>query len=149
MTEVSFHFNVPDSLGYACRLLRKATRQGARITVTGDATTLAGLDRVLWSFDPIEFVPHLLLRPDAPVPERLRATPVCLAEDLSGALHHDVLVNLGHEAPRGFESFARVIEIVSADEDDRAAARLRWKHYAARGYAIERHEVAAAIGESS
>lgn len=141
MTEVSFHFNVPDTLGYACRLVRKATRQGARITLTGDTTTLAGLDRVLWSFDPIEFLPHVLLKRGAPVAERLRATPVCLAEDLSGALHHDVLVNLGAQTPRGFESFARVIEIVSGDEQDRAAARLRWKHYAARGYAIERHEV--------
>jgi DNA polymerase-3 subunit chi len=143
MTEVSFHFNVSDTLGYACRLLRKATRQGARVTVTGDTSMLAGLDRVLWSFDPIEFVPHLLVRHGAPVAERLRATPVCLTEDLSGALHHDVLVNLGSEAPRGFESFARVIEIVSSDEQERTAARLRWKHYAARGYPIERHEVVA------
>lgn len=143
MTEVSFHFNVPDTLGYACRLLRKATRQGARITVTGDAATLTGLDRALWSFDPIEFLPHVTLRRGEPLAERLRATPVCLTEDLSGALHHDVLVNLGEQAPRGFETFARVIEIVSNDEPQRQAARERWKHYAARGYAIQRHEVGA------
>ena len=142
MTEVSFHFNVPDTQGYACRLLRKATRQGARVMVTGEAVVLAGLDRALWSFDPIEFLPHVLLRRGEAVAERLRATPVCLAEDLSGALHHDVLVNLGNEAPPGFETFARVIEIVSGDAQDRSAARMRWKHYAARGYAIERHEVA-------
>lgn len=141
MTEVSFHFNVPDTLGYACRLLRKATRQGSRVTVTGDGTTLSGLDRVLWTFDPIEFIPHVLVRRGEPPAERLRATPVCLAEDLGGALHQEVLVNLGAEPPRGFESFDRVIEIVSTDEDERAAARARWKHYAARGYAIVRHEV--------
>lgn len=144
MTEVSFHFNVPDTLGYACRLLRKATRQGSRVTVTGDGTTLAGLDRVLWSFDPIEFIPHLLLGGRQAPAERLRATPVCLVEDLGAALHHDVLVNLGAEPPRGFESFARVIEIVSTDADDRHAARQRWKHYASRGYAIVKHEVGAA-----
>lgn len=143
MTEVSFHFNVPDALGYTCRLLRKASRQGARVTVTGAGATLAGLDRALWSFDPIEFVPHLLLRRGEPPAPRLRATPVCLTEDLSGALHHDVLVNLGSEAPPGFESYARLIEIVTTDEAERAAARTRWKHYASRGYAIERHEVAA------
>lgn len=141
MTEVSFHFNVPDTLGYACRLLRKATRQGSRVTVTGDGTTLSGLDRVLWTFDPIEFIPHVLVRRGEPPAERLRATPVCLAEDLGDALHQEVLVNLGAEPPRGFESFDRVIEIVSTDEDERAAARARWKHYAARGYAIVRHEV--------
>ena len=141
MTRVSFHFNVPHRLGYACRLLRKATRQNARVTVTGPAATLAELDRVLWSFDPIEFVPHLLLRAGEPVPGRLQATPVCLAPDLGGALHHDVLLNLGAEAPAGFESFERLVEIVSTDEADRAAARARWKHYAARGYQIDKHEV--------
>ena len=30
MTEVAFHFNAPDKLGYACRLLRKAVATGAR-----------------------------------------------------------------------------------------------------------------------
>lgn len=144
MTEVSFHFNVPDAMHYACRLLRKATRQGSRVTVTGQGATLTALDRALWVFEPTEFIPHLVLRPGAAPAERLRATPVCLVEDPAQALHHDVLVNLGAEPPRGFESFERVIEIVSTDEADRAAARLRWKHYSARGYAIVRHEVGSA-----
>ncbi len=143
MTAVGFHFNVPDALGYACRLLRKATRQGARVTVTGPGSTLAALDRALWSFEPTEFIPHLLLRRGEAVVPRLRATPVCLTEDLDSALHRDVLVNLGPETPPGFEGYARVIEVVTTDESERLAARARWKHYAARGYAIERHEVAA------
>jgi DNA polymerase III subunit chi len=143
MTEVSFHFNVPDRTEYTCRLLRKATRQGAKVVVTGPADVLSGLDRALWSFDPLEFVPHALLRGNQPPAPRLRDTPVWLLEDSAAALHHDVLLNLGQEAPAGFESFARLIEIVSTDDDDRAAARARWKHYAGRGYTIVRHEVAA------
>lgn len=141
MTRVSFHFNVPQRVAYACRLLRKATRQNARVTVTGPAAELAELDAALWSFDPIEFIPHVMLRHGQPLAERLRETPVCLAASLDGAPHHDVLLNLGAEAPAGFESFERLVEIVSTDEADRAAARARWKHYAARGYPIERHEV--------
>ena len=62
MTEVTFHFNVPDRPGYACRLLRKATRSGALVVVTAGAAELAGLDRLLWTFDPIEFLPHVLHR---------------------------------------------------------------------------------------
>lgn len=143
MTKVSFHFNVPHRLAYACRLLRKATRQGARVTATGPAAALAELDRTLWTFDPIEFLPHVRVGAGQTLPQRLRATPVCLVEDLAGAPHHDVLLNLGAEPPAGFESFERLIEIVSSDEADRLAARARWKHYAARGYAIERHEVEA------
>jgi DNA polymerase III subunit chi len=142
LTEISFHFNVPDPTEYLCRLLRKATRQGAKVLVTGPAPALAHLDRVLWTFDPIEFLPHAMQRAGQPVPRHLSATPVWLAEDAEHAPHHDVLVNLGHDAPAGFESYARVIEIVSTDETDRAAARQRWKHYAARGYDIRKHEVA-------
>ena len=143
MTEISFHFNVPDRTGYACRLLRKASRQGARVVVAAPAVTLRELDRALWSFEPVEFVAHVLVKPGQAVPPRLQATPVWLAEAVAEVVHRDVLLNLGDEPPLGFESFARLIEIVTTDEDDRANARRRWKHYASRGYALQRHEVAA------
>jgi DNA polymerase-3 subunit chi len=142
LTEVSFHFNVPDRTEYTCRLLRKATRTGANVTLTGPSSVLAHFDRALWTFDPIEFIPHVMLRPGQQVAPRVRETKLWLIEDASRSTHHEVLVNLGDEPPIGFESFARVIEIVSPEEADRSAARNRWKHYAARGYAIERHEVA-------
>lgn len=143
MTEISFHFNVPDRTAYACRLLRKATRRGAQIAVTGAPAMLEQLDRELWAFDPVEFITHLRVQPGEPVAERLQATKVWLVGEASTAPHHEVLVNLGPAAPSGFESYAKLIEIVSLEPDDRAAARLRWKHYADRGYAIERHEVPA------
>ncbi|HEY9066943.1 MAG TPA: DNA polymerase III subunit chi [Burkholderiaceae bacterium] len=143
MTEITFHFNVPDRAGYACRLLRKAARAGALLVVTAPAAELAGFDRLLWTFDPTEFLPHLLQRRGTAVPPHLRTTPIWLSEEPLDAMHHQVLVNLGREVPQGFESFERVIEIVSADADDRQAARLRWKHYAVRGYEIQKHEVAA------
>jgi DNA polymerase III subunit chi len=141
MTEVSFHTNVPHLLGYTCRLLRKASRQGAQVVVTAPPATLAALDTALWTFDPLDFVPHLLHAPGSAVAERLRATPVWLVLHAADAVSHEVLVNLGPVAPEGFESFARVIEIVSTDDDARTAGRQRWKHYASRGYAIKHHEV--------
>jgi DNA polymerase-3 subunit chi len=143
MTEVSFHFNVDDSLRYACRLLRKAVRSGARVVVTAPGPLLAELDRVLWTFDALEFVPHARLAPGQSPPERLLAAPVWLVERATDATHCEVLLNLGPEAPEGFERFARVIEVVSTREDDKTAGRARWKHYAGRGYSIQRHEVAA------
>jgi DNA polymerase-3 subunit chi len=45
--------------------------------------------------------------------------------------------------PQGFETFARLIELVSQDESDRQVARKRWKHYADRGYPIARYDVGA------
>ena len=141
MPLVSFHFNVPDPVQYACRLLRKATRQGSNVVVSAAAAELAALDKALWTFDPIEFIPHTRLAPGQVLPERLARTPVCLAEHATDAPGREVLVNLGHAAPEGHEAFERVVEIVSPREDDRAAARQRWRGYAAAGFVIERHEV--------
>ena len=142
MTEIAFHFNVPDRLAYACRLLRKATRQGARVAVTAPLATLRTLDRALWTFEPEEFVAHAVLPAGAPAPDRLAPTPVWLAEHPDDVAVHEVLVNLGDAPPPGFERFARLIELVGTEPAERAAARERWKHYAARGYALQGHEAA-------
>ena len=141
MTEVTFHFNVTDRLAYACRLLRKATRQGARVAVTAGSETLSKLDKALWTFEPNDFVPHVRLPPGATPTQRLLPTPIWLVEQLADAPQRSVALNLGLEMPQGFESFERMIEIVSLGEEDRQAGRERWKHYTGRGYAITRHEV--------
>lgn len=138
MTEIAFHFNAPDKLAYACRLLRKAVAGGAQVVVTGDEAQLRRLDQLLWTFSPVDFVPHCLA--DAPAAV-LRATPVVLAVDVQQAPHHRVLLNLSDEVPRGFERFERLIEVVTGDDDDRAGARERWRHYATRGFVIVRHDL--------
>ena len=140
MTEVAFHFNAPDKVAYACRLLRKALGGGARLVVLGDDDTLALLDRALWNMAPHEFMAHC--RGDAPG-FVLEATPVVLAGSAQGMPHQQVLVNLGDAVPAGFGSYQRLIEVVGRDDaDDRQRARARWKHYADRGYAITRHDLA-------
>jgi DNA polymerase-3 subunit chi len=138
MTEVAFHFNAPDKVGYACRLLRKAVGAGARVVVTGEPALLAELDVALWTFSELDFVPHC--RDAGAPPAVLAASPVVLTEAVRAAPHHQVLVNLGAAVPEGFEAFERLIEVVTGDEADRVQARQRWKHYAARGYAITRHD---------
>lgn len=142
MTEVSFHFNVPDRMGYACRLLRKAVRRGLRVVVSAPEATLATLDRQLWVFEPLDFVPHVHAKAGQALASRLHATPVWLTERVDQAPHHDALLNLGDELVDGFEAFERVFELVSADGEDRLAGRTRWKHYSDRGYTIARHDVA-------
>lgn len=145
MTEVAFHFNVPDKLAYSCRLLRKAWGSGARVVVTGEPETLTRLDLMLWTFSALEFVPHCHV---TAAPGTLAATSVVLADSLHACPHHEVLVNLGPEIPDGFERFERFIELVTLAPDDRAAARGRWKHYADRGYALKRHDLASAGGQA-
>lgn len=143
MTEVSFHFNVADRTDYICRLVRKATRAGAAVVLAGPPPVLAHFDRALWTFDDLEFIPHTRLLAGAPAVAQAIDTKVWLVEALGQVAGHDVLINLGLEPPAGFESFEKLIEIVSTDAAERDAARQRWKHYATRGYAIAKHEVAA------
>lgn len=140
---VAFHFNVPQRQDYTCRLLRKASRAGARLVVTGDAGLLAELDRLLWTFDPLDFVPHWRGTAIERLPARLQATPVVLVEQAAPQADHEVLVNLGDEVPAVAQSYARVIEVVGRAEADRTLARQRWRQYTQWGLAIERHEVRA------
>ncbi|MCM2252294.1 MAG: DNA polymerase III subunit chi [Ramlibacter sp.] len=144
MTEVTFHFNAPDKLGHACRLLRKAVASGAKVVVTGEPALLRELDLALWTFAPLEFLPHCVLGAGAPAV--LAASPVVLADSARSTPHQHVLLNLGGGVPEGFERFERLIEVVTVDDDDRQQGRRRWKHYADRGYAIKREDLAARQG---
>ncbi|HWP18632.1 MAG TPA: DNA polymerase III subunit chi [Burkholderiaceae bacterium] len=141
MTEIAFHFNVRDKMAYACRLLRKAWRTGAQVGAVAPAPWLAELDRALWSFEPLEFVPHAVVgRASQPA---AALTRLWLAPSAAQLPHQEVLVNFGPEVPPGFERFERLVEVVSLDEADRQAGRRRWKYYSDRGYQIVRHEVSA------
>lgn len=143
MTEVAFHFNAPDKLAYACRLLRKAVGSGARVVVTAPGEALARLNGLLWTFSQLDFIPHAV----ASDPDHVRAaSPVLLTEALTGLPHRQVLLNLGAQVPDGFEQFERVIEVVALDDEDRQLARSRWKHYTDQGYAITRHDLALKAG---
>ena len=141
MRRVEFHHGIGNKLSYACRLLRKAHRTGAKVAVTGDLATLQALDRELWTFDDQEFLPHVLAA-GQPLPERLHATPIWLSPDPSSAPgERSILVNVGREMPAGMDRFERLFDLVSSEPDDRQQGRSRWKAYAAQGWDVQPHEV--------
>lgn len=139
--EVAFHFNAPDKMVYASRLLRKAYLKGARVLVLARPQDAAALDQLLWTMAAVEFVPHC--RTDAS-PTVRALSPICIA---SGAppepLAADVLINIGDEMPSDYHRFGRVIEVVSLDESDRRQARERWRQYQATGLEPQRHDLKA------
>ena len=143
MTEISFYFNVADRTTYACRLLRRAHREGVPVAVAGPADALDAIDRELWSFAAAEFLPHQRIERASEVPQALHASTIWLGESPIEAPLHSALLNLGPLPPPAFETFERLFEVVSLDDADREAARGRWKTYARRGYPIKRHEVSA------
>jgi len=145
---VEFHTGLPDPLGFACRLLRKAQRQGHRLLVTAPSARLAELDGLLWTFEPESFVAHVRL-PGAP-PELLPLTPVWLSEAVPAGEVPPLLVNIGAAVPPALEPFQRIIELVSHEVDEAQAGRERWRAYKAMGQAwgieIVHHRVGAVGG---
>lgn len=138
MARIEFHFNAPALVGYTCRLLRKVHARGLRAQVVGHASTLAQLDQALWTFAPLEFLPHCTVPAPAPM---LQASAVLLAEAPSADWHRQVLINLGEAVPAGFEGFERMIDVVSVDELHRAQGRERWREYARLGHELVRHDL--------
>ncbi|QSN61874.1 DNA polymerase III subunit chi [Caballeronia sp. M1242] len=135
MTRIDFHTNVGDPLAYACRLARKAYASGRSLVVLADPARLAAFDEQLWTFAPLEFVPHCMAKSAL-----AQETPVVLAADLDDVPHHQVLVNLGAPVPAQFARFERLVEIIGDDADELAAGRERFRFYRDRGYAIETHK---------
>lgn len=140
--KVEFHHGVGDKLGYACRLLRKAYRAGARVVVTGDEASLRTLDRQLWTFDEQEFLPHVLATTPADLPARQHDTAIWLTPDAATAPgERSVLVNVGQTLPAGMDRYPRLFDIVSSEAEDRQLGRQRWKQYVAMGWQVQPHEV--------
>ena len=128
--KVDFHSGVADKLGAACRFLRKAQAANAAVVVCGDSAALDRLDVALWTFDPLSFVAHARVKGAAP-PSALARTRTWLVDDASSVAARELLLNLGPAMVEGWEQFARVVEIVSAESDDADAGRQRWRQYSA------------------
>jgi len=140
VTRIDFYVDADDRLRVACRLAAKAVSQKLRVLVYApDGDTAAALDKLMWTTPPIGFLPHVVAG------HRLTAeTPVVIARGAEDTPHDDVLVNLAAEWPPAFARFRRLAEIVTRDEDDKRAARERYRFYRDRGYEIHTHNLAAA-----
>jgi DNA polymerase-3 subunit chi len=139
LPQVDFHSGVREPVHFACRLLRKAWRQGVAVLVTAPPATLSTLDRELWTFEAHEFVPHLRVRAGQAVDAAARRTPIWLCEGQPPSPCPKVLVNLGADVADSAAPFERIIEIVPGDGDERDRARARWRAYEARGWVLQHH----------
>lgn len=140
MTTIDFYFNAEAPLQVACRLAAKALAQKKRVLIHApDAQTASQIDRTLWTWPAIGFVPHCAAH-DALAGE----TPVLIGAGDETPSGCEILLNLGAECPPHFERFERLLEIVGNDEDGRRAGRERYRFYQARGYRIAHHDLAGA-----
>lgn len=122
----------------ACRLAEKAYRLGHRCYIqTASAQDDTVLDELLWTFRQGAFLPHAVWRgePDA-------GTPILLGNPSPPLFLREVLIHLANPIPDAYDRFARVVEIVDADEETREAARRRFRFYRERGLSPMTHQLA-------
>lgn len=139
MTQIDFYTNAPDKLGTACRLAAKAYALGNKVVaLCPDEETAQRVDRMLWLAPATGFVPHCDSRsPLAPM------TPIVIDYRGEEPIHDQVLLNLRDDWPPFFSRFERLVEIVSAEDNDKERARERYKFYRDRGYEIRIRDLAA------
>ena len=142
MTQVDFYIlsdgASSDRYQLACRIADKARNAGRRVVIhTRSAEEARHIDRMLWTFKELSFVPHGLLGECEP-----EITPVLIGDAEQADDEHDVLINLGLETPVFFSRFERLAECVDNDETERSASRERYRFYRDRGYPLRLHNIA-------
>lgn len=133
---VQFYHNTSDPLALTRELVAKAHAGGRRVAVrVADADSLRQLDRLLWSAEPLSFVPHVAL--DHPLAGE---TPVVIGvagADTGQWPHTDLLFNLATDIPPGHARFRVLVEIVGQHDTDRLPARARWAEYRREGLELQ------------
>ena len=138
MTRIDFHSNVGDSIAYACRLARKAYLSGQPLIVLAEPDRLKRFDEQLWTFKPLEFVPHCMA--DSALAAE---TPVLLTASLESLVQdqqHQILLNLSVTVPPQFARFERLLEVVGNEEHELVAGRDRYRFYRYRGYVLNNYK---------
>lgn len=123
---------------FACRLAEKAYRLNHTVHIhAADRESVQHIDDLLWTFRDGSFVPHEVLDSslsDAPA-------PITVGCDAAPSRSCDLLINLSDKIPEIADSFPRVAEIVTSDEDDRARSRKRFVDYRERGHTLDTHKL--------
>jgi DNA polymerase III subunit chi len=129
---------------FACRLIEKAYLLDLKVWVLNDTLADAqALDELLWTFNERSFVPHKLCPDEKSIDP---ATPVHLAvqtaEPPSAATPGaDLLLNLSAGLPANLQSYARIAEVIDADEERRRLGRERFKAYRDLKLTMETHQL--------
>ena len=137
MTRIEFYFNVADKQQTIANLVQSALIKRRQVMLFAtDEKMASDVSVSLWQNKPESFLPNVQLNHfHAP------ATPVVIGSqgsDLTPDLmQDDMLINLTIKEPSFFSRFTQLVELVSDDEQDKLAARARFKFYRDRGYEIK------------
>jgi len=123
---------------FACRLAEKAYRLKNTVHIhAGSRDEAERLDELLWTFRDGSFVPHECIR-NATDPND---SPITIGCDDDSVEARDLLINLCDQIPSCAETFPRVAELVTSDDDCKQLSRKRFADYRDQGHSLETHNV--------
>jgi DNA polymerase III subunit chi len=133
MTRIDFYFNVTNKPQLLAELVQAALNKRRQVTVLADnAEKASDISASLWQHEATSFIPNVLVN-DALATQ----TPIIVHWQDSALLQDDMLINLTETEPSFFSRFTHLVELVSDVEEDKVAARARYKFYRDRGYEIK------------
>jgi DNA polymerase-3 subunit chi len=119
----------------ACRLAEKAYRLKNTVYIhTENQADAERLDQLLWTFRDGSFVPHDFAADGV-------TTPITIGCESDTVTPRDLLINLCDEIPKFAESFPRIAELISCDEDCKSKGRKRFAEYRENGNDLKTHNV--------
>ena len=122
---------------FACKLAEKAYRLDITVHIlTSSRADAERLDELLWTFRDGSFVPHHIVGGPANL-----ESPITIGCEFDEVAPRDLLINLCEEVPSAAESFPRVAELVTSDQDSKKRSRLRYASYRDQGHEINTHNV--------
>ena len=118
-----------------CELAKKAfAGEQPTLVLARSPSQAEALDELMWAFDEAAFIPHQIAGDeDDAITAVLIVPPGVTTPDRT------LVINLRDECAPGL--FERVLEVVPADEAERAGSRERWKTYKAAGFDVAKHDM--------
>ena len=124
-----------DPVLLVCELARKAFESGqSTLVLVRSFEQAEQLDEKLWDFDENALVPHQIAGDDDDA-----ITPVLIAPPQTQVADRVLVINLRDDCAPGL--FERVLEVVPADEAQRAGSRQRWKTYQHAGFEVKKFDM--------
>jgi len=133
MTRIIFYSNLADKQITLLNLVQQALEKRHLVTILAEGEQAASqVNSALWQGGASSFLPNVLTSHT-----HAAETPVLIDWQEKTLFQDDILINLTQQQLTAFSRFRQLIELVSNDEEDKAAARQRYKFYRDRGYEIK------------